>query len=219
MADLFAISETASASFDSVDGRIPLLLVDGLFTSPLQVRETALDLPYSPGTAHYPGRVARYPAGDPALTGFLRTMTNMVTDQYLPRMPPIPGMPWPPKLRGVDTDFAITDRHPGELSPEQRKPHVDFVPVFGLVYLNEEERGGTVFFKPKVANPTMDGLKGYPTRANDQLDVCGRIEGRFNRLAIYPGFILHSADIEGDWIEGPKRFEAPRLTQRIMFFF
>jgi imidazolonepropionase-like amidohydrolase len=56
-------------------------------------------------------------------------------------------------------------------------------------------------------------------RADEQLGLAGHIEGRFNRLAIYPGFVLHSGEIDGDWIEKEDRLAAPRLTQRIKFYF
>jgi hypothetical protein len=217
--DLFATGASPTLSVDHVDGRIPALTVDGIFRDPLRVRETALALPYSPGTAHYPGRIARFAPGDPSLIGFIRKVVDLVSKQYLPRLPPLEGGRRLTQVRGVDTDFAVTDLAPDQLSPEQRRPHVDPVPVFGLVYLNEEPRGGTLFFKPKTESPGKLDRAGYPTRSDEELEICGRIEGKFNRLAIYPGFILHSGEIHGPWIEGEDRLKSPRLTQRIMFFF
>jgi hypothetical protein len=216
--DLFATSDNPSVTAGPVDGRIPYFAIDGIFRDPLAVREAALALPYSEGTAHYPGRVARFPPGDPSLTGFLRKVVTLVARDYLPRLPAPPDGVMPTRVRGVDTDFAITDVPPDLLSPEQRRPHIDAVPVFGLVYLNQEARGGTLFFKPKTSAPPSIARSGYQTRSDEELEVTGRIEGRFNRLAIYPGFVLHSPEIDGGWIEGDERLHKPRLTQRIMFF-
>ena len=216
--DLFATGDSATVTVGQIDGRIPYFAVDGIFRDPLAVREAALALPYSQGTAHYPGRVARFPPGDPSLVGFLKKVVSLVTRDYLPRMPELPDGSKPTGLRGVDTDFAITDLPPDRLSPDQRKPHIDPVPIFGLVYLNEEPRGGTLFFKPRADTPGPIDRTGYPTRSDEELEICGHIEGRFNRLAIYPGFILHSGEIEGAWIESDERLQKPRLTQRIMFF-
>ncbi|MFL6734891.1 MAG: DUF6445 family protein [Sphingomicrobium sp.] len=92
------------------------------------------------------------------------------------------------------------------------------MPVFGLIYLNEEDRGGTLFFRPRSRVAPTTGRQGYQTQSDEHVELCGRIEGRFNRLAIYPGFILHSGEVKGDWIENEERLTAPRLTQRIMFF-
>jgi hypothetical protein len=89
------------------------------------------------------------------------------------------------------------------------------VPIFGLVYLNQEERGGTLFFKPRQG-PAAE-RHGYQTTSDGAFELCGRIEGRFNRLAIYPGFIPHSGEIAGPWIEGEERTRHPRLTQRLQF--
>jgi hypothetical protein len=216
--DLFATGSGAQISLGHIDGQVPFLTVDGIFADPSAVRSAALALPYSPAPAHYPGRLARFPADDPSLTAFLQKVCALVTSEYLPRLPPLPGGARP-SLRGADSDFAITDIHPSELRAQQREPHLDAVPVFGLVYLNEEPRGGTLFFKPRPGSAERGTHAGYPSRVHDRYEVCGHIEGLYNRLAIYPGFVLHSGEIEGEWIGSETRFSSPRLTQRIMFFF
>jgi hypothetical protein len=215
---LFATAAAAQLTGGYIDNRIPYLTIDGIFADAPAVRAAALALPFSAGTAHYPGRVARYPAGDPSLMEFLHTLVGLVAREYLPRLPSPPDGKRLTRVRGVDTDFAIVDMHPSELDPVQSAPHTDAVPVFGLVYLNEEPRGGTLFFKPRTQSVAAPKRAAYP-RADEQLEICGHIEGRFNRLAIYPGFILHSGEIAGDWIESDERFASPRLTQRIAFFF
>jgi hypothetical protein len=217
--DLFAIGAAAQLSDGYINGQVPYLTIDNIFAEPSDVRAAALALPFSAGTAHYPGRVARFPPGNSSLTEFLRKLVELVTREYVPRLPPGSGGERLTRVRGVDTDFAIIDRHPSELSAIQRAPHTDAVPVFGLVYLNEEPRGGTLFFKPR-GQTVIDGSdrSGYP-RSDEQLEVCGHIDGRFNRLAIYPGFVHHSGEIDGEWIKSDERYSSPRLTQRIAFFF
>lgn len=216
--DLFETGPSAVLDLGRIDGQVPYLTVDGIFADPVRVRETALALDYSPGPANYPGRVVRYPAADASLSRFLRKIIALVEGEYLPRLPELPNGARPSRVRGVDTDFAITDIQPDELSSAQRMPHTDAVPLFGLIYLNEEERGGTLFFKPKHREVRLEPADGYPASDDRHLAICGHIEGRFNRLAIYPGFIPHSGEIAGDWITGEGRLLSPRLTQRIMFF-
>jgi Family of unknown function (DUF6445) len=217
--DLFATRPAAQVSVGYIDGQVPYLTVDGILADPAAVRAAALALPFSPAPAHYPGRLACFPAGDPSLTGFLHNVAGLVTRDYLPRLPRMPGGARLSGLRGIDSDFAITDTHPSQLRAEQREPHLDAVPIFGLVYLNEEPRGGTLFFKPRAKRAAAGPEPAYPSPGHERFEVCGRIEGLYNRLAIYPGFVLHSGEIEGEWIGTDTRFRSPRLTQRIMFFF
>ena len=216
--DLFATSDTAVPSGEYLNGEIPVLIVDGVYRDPLKVREAALALDYAPTDTYYPGRVASFPPDDPSLSAFIRKVVGLVQGAYLPRLPGFPNGKRLTAVSRVVTDFAIVDRRPSELHPFQTRPHTDAVPVFGLVYLNEEERGGTLFFKPKGAGAVAERA-GYQTASDDAFDLCGRIAGSFNRLAIYPGFVPHSGEIAGDWINSGARESSPRLTQRIQFFF
>jgi hypothetical protein len=218
MTDLFAISDAAEVTVQFIDEHSTVLLIDKVFRDPHAIRDAALKLDFSPGTAHYPGRVGRFPPGDPSLSAFLRNIGSLVQTDYLPHLPTPPSGQKLTQLRGLDTDFAITDLHPDQLSPTQRKPHIDAAPVFGLVYLNDPPRGGTLFYRQRKETGELLPAQGYPTAESDQVELCCRVEGLFNRLAIYPGFVLHSGEIEGDWIKGEDRFLNPRLTQRIQFF-
>jgi hypothetical protein len=143
---------------------------------------------------------------------------QLVNQKYLPAVPPIiqngariTGFPRP------QTDFAIVDVLPDDLLPLQRLPHVDPVPVFGLVYLNREERGGTLFFRQTAAVQADATAKGYPAGDMDSFALAGGIAPAFNRMAIYPGFVPHSGEIAGNWITGEERRTSPRLTQRLVF--
>jgi len=107
--------------------------------------------------------------------------------------------------------------HPNQLSAVQQAPHVDPVPIFGLVYLNEPERGGTLFFNR--SGPARNTTRsGYFSVGDAEYSLVGKIEGRFNRLAVYPGFVPHTGEIAGEWISTDERFSNPRLTQRFVFF-
>ena len=216
---IFATASNARLQPQWLGGEIPALLVDNIFADPLAVRQAALGLTYEAAGAHYPGRKARVPPGNASLTNFLRKVVGLVTREYLPTLPPLPNGRRLTAIRGVDTDFAITDLKPEELTQEQTRPHVDAVPVFGLIYLNEQERGGTLFFRTRSHTDPPTPGRGYQVDSDKFVERYGRIEGRFNRLAIYPGFILHSGEIVGDWISGEERLAEPRLTQRMMFFF
>lgn len=214
----FELNGNPRPSLQHVGGRIPVLVIDQIFAQPKAVRAAALQLPFQPFHYGYPGRIAEPERGDPALQSFLATMLAIVNGAYLPRIPPIAADGRPIKaFRTAVADYAIADLHPDELTPAQRRPHTDPVPVFGLIYLSEDERGGTMFFDrlPVAREPERSG---YLTRSDAEFSLIGKVEGLFNRLVIYPGFVPHTAELAGDWIRTDERFKAPRLTQRIVFF-
>ena len=215
--NLFALAADANPRLEYLAGKLPVLIIDNFYASPDAIREAALRLRYEAPPYPYPGRLAKFEGAIPSLDAAISSVLAMVNREYLPQVPPIAKDGSPIASFGkLITDFAKTDLHPDELSDVQRIPHVDPVPVFGLVYLNRQERGGTLFFRQKAAVPAGAG-RGYITGSTAQFELCGRIEGRFNRLAIYPGFVPHSGDISGDWISGDERFTEPRLTQRFVF--
>jgi hypothetical protein len=218
-APLFALNGRARPTLTLIGGRLPVLIVDDAFRDPQHVRETALTLAYEPPDYPYPGRIAVPPTQDGSLEAFLKAVLDLVNQQYLPNIPPIAADSRRiTRFSRVLSDFAITDVHPDALAETQRKPHTDPVPIFGLVYLNPEERGGTLFFDPPKGVPHGRDRHGYTARDDSVYPFVGKIEGRFNRLAVYPGFILHTAEIAGDWIKGDERRTSPRLTQRLVFF-
>ena len=215
--DIFRLSPDVSANFTTAGSSIPVLLMDNVYEQPDDVRTLALSLPFSAPSYPYPGKLA-VPIESEPVRAITDWALRVVNEQYLPRIPPIArdGQRIT-AFRQVHTDFAIIDIHPDELSSTQRLPHVDPVPVFGLIYLNREERGGTLFFEKCGSGEGVASEGGYLTESNDDFVLRGRIEGAFNRMAIYPGFIPHSGQISGDWIEDERRFTSPRLTQRFVF--
>jgi len=214
--NLFQLSRERRLSVEMIAGKFPVVLVDEFYERPDDIRAAALTLPFrKPTHQPYPGKLAQIPP-NPSLRDAVNCVTQFANAEFLPRAPIRQRGNLVTSLRVVDTDFAVVDMHPDELEPVQRKPHVDPVPVFGLVYLNHEDRGGTLFFQQIADEPEEVG-PGYLTHSNEHFELLGKIEPRFNRLAIYPGFVLHSGEIAGDWIEGEERFTNPRLTQRFVF--
>ena len=216
--DLFETPAGLDIQLVAVGGEIPVIQVDEFFNRPDEIRQAALSLPYEAPPYPYPGKLAGVPEPNRSLTKLKRKLLQLVNEVYLPRVPPISqDGRRVSAFRQVHIDFAVVDVHPDDLSQEQRLPHTDPVPVFGLVYLNREERGGTLFFKQKASSEETAGGHGYVTDSNEAFELLGRIEPAYNRLVIYPGFIPHSGEIAGDWITGPERFDSPRLTQRLVF--
>lgn len=213
--ELFAISADAKPRFVTVAPGVPAVIVDDFYRHPRLVRQAALSLPFGPPTALYPGRMTQFPSNFVSLNQAVSWIKNLVDRELLTKIELMNGGKRVTAFGRVDTDFAVVDTPPEDLLPAQRGPHVDHVPIFGLVYLNEVERGGTAFFQRRH-NAQDPERQGYFRETDDVFQKTGRIEGRFNRLAIYPGFIWHSAEI-GDWIKSDERRTAPRLTQRLVF--
>lgn len=214
----FALNPGSRATMQRLGGKVPVLLIDDVFAAPTALRALALALPYGEPNTVYPGKIAETDGDDPSLQFFLGKILELVNEQYLPRVPPlfVDGQPIA-RFKRIHADFAVTDRHPDDLEATQRKPHIDPVAIFGLVYLNPEPKGGTLFFEEAGIGVSERSSEGYCTGADLGFSLVGRIEGIFNRLAIYPGFILHSGEIEGAWIRSDERFRSPRLTLRLAF--
>lgn len=213
----FVLNPNARAAWQLVGGQVPVVTLDGVFKNPQQVRQDALRLSYTRASTGYPGRIADIPPSL-SLEQFRQNVLAFVNKQYLTRVPPIHLENGPIRqFSRVYPDLALTDFHPDELKPSQRKPHIDPNPVFALVYLNEQPRGGTLFFeKAKTAFGTRS--EGYISADDPEFKCIGRIDGLFNRLAVYPGFVLHSGEIDPSWIGTDQRFTSPRLTLRLAFF-
>jgi len=216
---IYRLNPNARAYLYRVGGRIPVMLIDDVFEDPAAIRESALNLSYHAPDYPYPGKIAEPSLEDLSLRAFLGTILGMVNREYLPRIPPISGNGQQiTAFARVLPDFAITDIHPDDLESVQRRPHTDPVPIFGLVYLNAEDRGGTLFFERTSTGAEAAQHSGYLTASDEEYELIGKIGGQFNRLAVYPGFVPHSGEIAGDWIRGDERFTEPRLTQRLVFF-
>jgi len=218
--DLFATSASLVPKMQLLGGHVPVIIIDGVYRDPARVREEALSLEFERPPQSYPGRIADIDDSHPTIAPLLRKLLRLVNGEYLPRVPPIVPLDGAmiTSFSRVTTDFGIIDVPPDELQERQRTPHVDPVAIFGLLYLNEEERGGTMFFQPESAPQPSEGHRGYFREGDRGFRLIGKIEGRYNRLVIYPGFVHHSGEITGEWIEAEERRTYPRLTQRFLFY-
>lgn len=217
-AALFALSKNLAPNFEVLGGKVPALIVDNFYAHPDALRAFALDQSFEAPPYPYPGRLAAAPESSASLRNARRWVLEVANREFLSRVPPIQHSGR--RLTAFSqlyTDFAVVDVHPDDLSHTQRIPHTDPVPVFGLVYLNHEARGGTLFFEQKAQPPATDKEGGYMTKSTAAFELCARIEAVFNRLVIYPGFVPHSGDISGEWIRTDERYSNPRLTQRFAF--
>ena len=59
--DLFEMPAEVGVQFIKIGGQIPVILIDGIFKKPDEIREAALRLKYSPPPYPYPGKLAAIP--------------------------------------------------------------------------------------------------------------------------------------------------------------
>jgi len=121
----------------------------------------------------------------------------------------------------VEASFCLVTKQPAELKPGQRVPHYDthdpgFFAALHYLSPNAEALGGTSFYRHRATGferispereATYDQARrreiethGLPPAryfdgSTDQFERIARFDGRFNRLLIYRGSVLHSGDV------------------------
>jgi Family of unknown function (DUF6445) len=122
--------------------------------------------------------------------------------------------------------FSIVNKSPANLLPLQRIPHYDSADpgVFAaVIYLFDRANCGTSFYRhrttgyEKINGDNKDNYKtalnrnmknlGPPARkytngSNDLFERTHSVDSAFNRIVIYPGNILHAADIDASLFDG-----------------
>jgi Family of unknown function (DUF6445) len=138
-----------------------------------------------------------------------------------------------------DSIFAIITDRGADLSPVQRRPHMDdFCDYAGLIYLNPPGQcsGGTSFWRHRLtgieaepdtpdpaapapsavasAEPQVgDSPDGYLTRSTETWELTQVLPARYNRLVFYKSRIFHSPHYnEHDY---GTQLAARRLTQNL----
>jgi hypothetical protein len=141
----------------------------------------------------------------------------------------------PLDVADLRTDFSLVTTPARRLTKYQKHPHFDETPLLGIVYLNDPPMGGTVIYRNKpldrVGLMTPQDRQAYerwlvesaPDPAMDSYsfddpanwESVFEIEGRYNRFAAYPGFILHWPRCTA--VPEPFDPRRARLTQRFLF--
>lgn len=142
----------------------------------------------------------------------------------------------------VEATFCLVTRRPEDLDPRQRQPHYDrsdpnFFAALHYLAPDAAAQGGTSFYRhrstgfERIGPDREDAYEearrreieihgppkaGYIDGSSDLFECIARFEGRFNRLLIYRGAMLHSGDIPPDFAYSADP-AAGRLTCNIFF--
>jgi len=193
------------------------VVIDDVAAEPEALIELAAQQPFPEVlTNSYPGLRRHLSARDPAASTYVEGLRAIAS-------PIVNSVFGAEGFRIVQAAFSLMTKRPQEMHPLVRLPHYDSVNAtrFALLhFLAPTPQGGTGFYRQlqtgieqiSQANKTAFeqailadiASEGEPapvfmngsTRAFEQI---GFFEGRFNRLLIYSGALLHSAHVPEDF--------------------
>jgi hypothetical protein len=186
------------------EGRHPVILIDDAVPAPERIVDLAAAMaPFPPARNNYPG-VRRILAPEDAEGG------AYVAD-VLARIAPLLGkVHGAARFRCVEASFSMVTMEAGRLAPLQRMPHFDSVDPGHIAVLHYlSDCAGTAFYRHRASGaelataavlpaltrpPEEEG--GYIVASTAAYEQTGVIEGRFNRIAVYQGAMLHSGLID-----------------------
>lgn len=200
----------------------PLVTVDGFAPDPDALRAAAAATVFGPAGHHYPGVRAAVPAD--YVAGVRPVLATVLREVF----------GFGEAMRVLDAGFSIVTTPPGELTTEQRLPHVDATAADRIAlihYLSPEGGDGTAFYRHRAtgfetvtdarapayyAALTREVAAAPPPAAylNGDTPLFERIakgEARYNRALIYRSRLLHSGAIAPDAALSPDPL-AGRLT-------
>lgn len=214
--------------------KTPVVIIDEPIVSTGNLVQCALqDANFgSGGDSAYPGLRANLPDEyaevlGPQLIGLIMSLYR-VPRSYKPNL--------------IHQLFSLVTLKPEHLDPLQRLPHTDNRNPYyfaSVHYLNSGDHGGTGFFRhrptgfERITDERYASFKQaershleangppaqkYINESDDHFELIGEVEYRPNRIAIYPGNLLHSGLIkpDRDISEDPA---TGRLTANLFLFF
>src|ERR1700726_1733686 len=215
---MFAFNPNASVSSVRVGAcPIAVTVADNVLLRPQQLAELGLGLTFVEDDSNlYPGVRARVPAEFSRpfhawLTRTLRCTGVLEESSY---------------IHDDASFFSIVNKNRADLLPLQRIPHYDSADprVFAaVIYLFDRANSGTSFYRhrttgyEKINFDNKDNYKaalnrnmksfGPPAReytngSNALFERTHSVDSAFNRIVIYPGNVLHAADIDGSLFSG-----------------
>lgn len=198
------------------EGRV--LVVDDFMDEPERLIAEAVRMaPFSPEQAlFYPGLRRLLTPEDAETDAHIRQSLQAL----VPLLDQVFGFK---SLRPTEATFCLVTKRPDDLHPLQSVPHFDKTDpkAFALLhFLNPVAQGGTSFYRHRrtgferinderlpiynlaraeemVAAGTPD--TGYISDSTEHFERIAHFEGRYNRLLVYQGCLLHSGEIPPDF--------------------
>lgn len=218
--DRFALAPGARLHIETLSSGCPVMVIDGFYADPMAVRELALAGRYDRSLAYYPGLHSSVgPAHERPLLDTLATILASLGSVRC-------------RAEDMMTDFSIVTTPAHEMLARQKHPHVDGVPLAGVLYLNPDYQIGTSFFRHRptglafVRSEAEQEAYGrwlhdhgdqtqpesYAVGDDSVWEHLYSVAGRFNRLVMYPGTAFHSIAMRD--VANNLSMASARLTQR-----
>ncbi len=203
------------------EDQTPIVIIDNFVQEPQRIVDLAVDLaPFPSQKGHY------YPGGRHRITpqdGETFAYVQAICRGVAPIMSSVYGIV---EYDILDAGFSIMTTPPEALQPLQTIPHFDHHDSDGfaiLHYLSKGAVGGTGFYRHERTGfeiMTDDRLEAYRVAREKDLQAYGvprgyhagdrngflelaSIEARYNRVAIYPGNLLHTGLVPPDFAFNP----------------
>jgi hypothetical protein len=227
------VNSSLEVRVEVVGGKFPIVLIDDFYATPDAVREFALARRYGYRQGLYPGTHERLYEGMTPRDEHERQVLDAraLVCRVLKDLSRLPL-----QVEDLRTDFSLVTTPPRRLNKYQKHPHFDETPLLGLVYLNDPSMGGTIIYRNKPLDrlalltaqdrqacerwliesaPDYPPTDAYALDDPENWEPVYEIEGRYNRFAAYPGFILHWPRCAS--VPEPFDPRKARLTQRFLF--
>lgn len=219
-AGVFALNPQAQVHIETLSSGCPVMVIDDFYADPMAVRALALGGRYDSSLAFYPGLHAE-------ISPDLKAGLHRALVQLMAAMGSLQC-----SAEHIHSDFSIVTTPAREMLANQKHPHVDGVPLAGVLYLNPDFEVGTSFFRHRptglafVRNAAEQGLYGawlaefadttqpdsYAVGNDATWQHLHSVAGRFNRLVMYPGTAFHSIAMRD--VAEHLSMASARLTQR-----
>jgi hypothetical protein len=209
----FSVSPSASVQVHTVGkAETPVIVIDEFGQDLTDLIANACDsAEYGPdATSMYPGLRARLP----------KSYTRTVLKQLYRLFFGVYSIPTNLGMKAVNASYSLITTPETGLKPGQCRPHIDSTRPHYLAilhYLNEGPFCDTGLFRhretglERITEDRLDEFnrsrkayaavhgqdeRAYVKGSNDQYELYHRIEYRPNRLAVYPGSLLHSGLVD-----------------------
>ena len=217
---MFELNPQAQVHIETLSSGCPVVVFDDFYADAMAVRALALAGRYDSSLAYYPGVHSTI---DPALRQPLHQALAGL-------MGALGGMAC--QAEAITSDFSIVTTPAREMLASQKHPHVDGVPLAGVLYLNPDFEVGTSFFRHRPtglafvrnageAQAHTAWMQAHGDASQPETYAVGddtvwehlhSVAGRFNRLVMYPGTAFHSIAMRD--VAENLSLDGARLTQR-----